>query len=69
MDKGFYSVKNIGALYSGHMKFMVGVPFTAAFAKSVVEEYRDTIRSHHNYCMVMDEEQSLTISCFAATMN
>lgn len=56
MDKGFYSEKNIDALYSGHMKFMVGVPFTAAFAKSVVEEYRDTIRSHHNYCMVMDEE-------------
>ncbi len=56
MDKGFYSEKNIDALYDRHMKFLVGVPFTAAFAKNVVEEYRDIMRSHHNYCMVMDDE-------------
>ena len=39
MDKGFYSEKNIDAFYDRHLKFMVGVPFTASFAKDAVERY------------------------------
>ena len=38
------------------MKYMVGVPFTASFAKDAVERYREDIRNHHNYCQIMDDE-------------
>ena len=33
MDKGSYSEANVDAMYAKHMKFMIGVPFTAALAK------------------------------------
>ena len=56
MDKGFYSEKNIDTFYYKHLKFMVGVPFTASFAKDAVERYREDIRNHHNYCQIMDDE-------------
>ena len=56
MDKGFYSEKNIDTFYYRHLKFMVGVPFTASFAKDAVERYREDIRNHHNYCQIMDDE-------------
>ena len=52
MDKGFYSEPNVDALYASHKRFMIGIPFTAGFATDLVEKYRDTIRSHNNYCMV-----------------
>ena len=52
MDKGFYSESNIDAMYEAHKRFMIGIPFTAGFAVELVERYRDTIRSHKNYCMV-----------------
>lgn len=56
MDKGFYSETNIDAMYAKHMKFMIGMPFTTAVAKKAVEDARQDILSHHNYCMVMDDE-------------
>lgn len=56
MDKGFYSESNIDALYGGHKKFLIGIPFTVGFACNVVEESRDTIRSHHNFCTIFDDE-------------
>ena len=52
MDKGFYSEPNVDELYKTHKRFMMGIPFTAGFAVDLVERYRDTIRSHKNYCMV-----------------
>ena len=55
-DKGFYSKVNIDALYAGHHRFTVGVPFTASIAKAAVEEFRDTIRDHKNFCCVLDDE-------------
>lgn len=56
MDKGFYSGPNIDAFYAGHKKFTIGVPFTVGFACDAVEEFRDTIRSHHNFCTVLGDE-------------
>lgn len=56
MDKGFYSAANVDAMYAKHMKFMIGVPFTTAIAKKAVEDVRQDIRSHYNYCMVMEDE-------------
>ena len=56
MDKGFYSESNVDALYAAHKKFMIGIPFTAGFAIDLVEKYRDTIRSHDNYCIVGSDD-------------
>ncbi len=56
MDKGFYSESNIDAFYADHKKFIMGIPFTVGFACDAVEEFRDTIRSHHNFCTVFGDE-------------
>ena len=56
MDKGFYSESNIDAMYEAHKRFMIGIPFTAGFAVDLVEKYRDSIRSHNNYCMVGNDD-------------
>lgn len=56
MDKGFYSEKNIDALYASHMKFTIGIPFTAGYAREQVDAVRDRIFSHENFCLVMDSE-------------
>ena len=56
MDKGFYSEPNIDAMYDAHKRFMIGVPFTAGFANELVEKYRDTIRSHANYCIAGSDD-------------
>ena len=56
MDKGFYSETNLDAMYTSHKKFLVGVPFTTDLACRAVERHRDSIRSHHNYCMVYGDE-------------
>ena len=45
MDKGFYSEKNIDAFYDRHLKYMVGVPFTASFAKDAVEKNFDDLKN------------------------
>ena len=56
MDKGFFSESNIDAFYAMHKRFLIGVPFTVGFGCKVVEELRDTIRSHHNVCSVYGDE-------------
>jgi len=56
MDKGFYSEPNLDVMYASHKKFLVGVPFTTDLACKAVERHRDSIRSHHNYCMVYGDE-------------
>ncbi len=49
MDKGFYSARNIDSLLEDENKhFIIAVPFTAAFAKKVVSEERDTIDTLEN---------------------
>lgn len=55
-DKGFYSKENIDALYASRYRFIVGVPFTASFAREAVEEFRGSIRHHKNYCRVLDDD-------------
>lgn len=53
MDKGFYSAKNLDALYEARMRFAVGVPFSSKIAREAVEKHRDTIESHHNMISVL----------------
>ena len=57
MDKGFYSDANIDAMYENHIRFLVGVPFTAGYARDAVQIARTKgIYSQENYRMVLDEE-------------
>lgn len=56
MDKGFYSESNIDSFYANRRKFLMVVPFTVGFARDAVEELRDTMRSHRNFCMVNGDE-------------
>lgn len=52
MDKGFYSRKNINALFRKNMKFTIAVPFSSDFAKEQVERVRDSITDHDNFIKV-----------------
>lgn len=54
MDKGFYSKKNIDALRvdDAQQKFIVSVPFTATFAKKIVESERKDIDRISNTIVV-----------------
>ena len=40
MDKGFYSEDNVDAMYRRHIRFWVGVPFTASLSLEAVERHR-----------------------------
>jgi len=57
MDKGFYSESNIDGMYSKRIKFLIGVPFTAGYAKELVNNAKaEGIRTHEHYRMVFDDE-------------
>ena len=57
MDKGFFSEANIDAMYGNHIRFLVGVPFTAGYARDAVHSAREHgIYSQENYRTVFDEE-------------
>ena len=50
MDKGFFSMKNINAMLSEqqHVDFIIAVPFTNKFAKSLVKSESKDIDTLHN---------------------
>lgn len=57
MDKGFYSEANVLALYARHIRFVIGVPFTASLAKDAVERHRGgDMTSCTNYIEVLGDE-------------
>lgn len=57
MDKGFYSEDNVDAMYSRHMRFLIGVPFTTSLALDAVERRRnDEMVSYRHYCNVLGDE-------------
>jgi len=57
MDKGFYSENNVDDMYSKRIKFIIGVPFTANYAKEQVRDAKsDGIISHKHYRMIYDDE-------------
>lgn len=49
MDRGFYSEKNINALYKNHLKFLIATKKNLKFVKNEIEKVKDTIRSWSNY--------------------
>lgn len=56
MDKGFYSEPNVDALYDGHYRFSIGVPFTTSLASNAVKDNREGMDSHHNLISVDGDE-------------
>ena len=49
MDRGFYSESNINALFTEHLKFLIGAKLSLKFVGSEVDKVRDTIRSWENF--------------------
>ena len=49
MDRGFYSVDNINALYKNHYKFLVGTSTALSFAKEFIHEIGNEKDSYVSY--------------------
>lgn len=49
MDRGFYSEKNINALYQDHVKFLIGVKTSLKFIRKKLEEVHDEMVSRVHY--------------------
>jgi transposase len=60
MDKGFYSERNVDAMYAAHMRFAVGVPFTTDLACNYVESVRDSIENFANYRRIGEQDLFVT---------
>jgi len=45
MDRGFYSERNVNALYTEHLKFLMGAKLSLKFVGNEVDKVRDSIRS------------------------
>jgi transposase len=60
MDRGFYSERNINALYTEHLKFLIGAKLSLKFVSKEVNKVRDTIRSWQNF-LPNTETYGLTI--------
>jgi len=49
LDRGFYSRKNIDALYTKHYKFLIGAKLSLAFVKAQLDMVRDSMVTHSHY--------------------
>jgi transposase len=49
MDRGFYSEKNINALYQKHYKFLIASKTSLKFVQNQLDEVRDTMVSRPHY--------------------
>jgi len=64
MDRGFYSERNIDALYERNIRFTVGVPFTTKWTRELVAKARGSIEGyscHHrigDYTFFADTDTS-----------
>ena len=48
LDRGFYSKKNIDALYQNHQKFIIGVKLNLNYVKHILEEEREDLQVWSN---------------------
>lgn len=55
MDKGFYSLKNVTALFKKQIKFTIALPFNCDFAREQVERVRESITDHKFFVRVNDQ--------------
>ncbi|MGF7186968.1 transposase, partial [Desulfitispora alkaliphila] len=49
MDRGFYSEKNINALFQNHLKFLMGARLSLKFVKNELDKVRSDLRTWTNY--------------------
>ena len=49
MDRGFYSEANVNALMDAHVKFVVAVPFTPAWAGRAIEDHAADVKRWANW--------------------
>jgi len=49
MDRGFYSAKNVNALYKSHLKFLLSVKSSLNFVKASLDPIYDDFRSYESY--------------------
>ena len=49
MDRGFYSAKNINALYQQHLKFLLCVNTNLSFVRKQLDAHREKIRHFQNF--------------------
>ena len=49
MDRGYYSVENVNALYKDHMKFLCGTATNLSFAKDFIREIGTGKDNYENY--------------------
>jgi hypothetical protein len=49
MDRGFYSERNINALLTEHLKFLIGAKLSLKFLGKEMDSVRETIRSWQNF--------------------
>lgn len=64
MDKGFYSKKNVDAMYKRHIRFLIGVPFTTSLALNAVERCRNNnMISFKNYHNILGDELYASTEC------
>lgn len=49
MDKGFYSERNIDALYQQHLKFLIGARLSLRLVQGYLERVRDSIAHREHY--------------------
>jgi transposase len=62
MDKGFFSVENINALYKEHYKFLVSTKLNLSIVKETLDKIYDDFQSFENY---NEDHQlySMTVPC------
>jgi transposase len=49
MDRGFYSAANVHALYTHHIKFLLGVPMSLTYIRTELDGIYDGFRSFETY--------------------
>ena len=49
MDRGFYSAKNVNALYKGHHKFVIGAKMSLKFIQNQLKSDREDFDRRENY--------------------
>lgn len=54
MDRGFYSVENVNALYHSHYKFIISIRCNIKIVSSILDSVRESIKDFTNYSVDQD---------------
>jgi len=62
LDQGFYSEKNVDALFEKEYKFVLMVPTSRVWVRSIIDKYYESIVSPVNYCKTGEDEVLYMVS-------